>query len=359
MRRTRSGFTLVELLVVIAIIGILVGLLLPAVQAAREAARRMQCQNNLKQFGLAAHNFESAYKYFPPVQHTKLFTETSGAIVTRTSEAPIQVYMLPYFEQANKYDLFDLNYNVNSDAPIHTSIPTKAGANRPARLTDIPSFLCPSDPSEVFYIDGGNAGRQSYHACTGGAQLRGGNVLDGIFAKAYPAAGQVMKGPKFADITDGTSNTAMFAEVMRGTLASNATNQYNHTTMFFTPTAYTDPAFNMDGRLIPQCLPGGNSTTSTWIRYTGHQYYRALTPNFVYSHTLPINWNKKAQAVAQQNYNCGVSFNTAHIAASSYHTGGANMCRADASVSFVSQNTDFAVWQAVGSRANGEVVTLE
>jgi prepilin-type N-terminal cleavage/methylation domain-containing protein len=100
--RIRRGFTLVELLVVIAIIGILVGLLLPAVQAAREAARRMQCQNNLKQFGLAAHNFESAFKYFPPVQHTKVFTETSGALVTRTSEAPVQVFMLPFFEQANK-----------------------------------------------------------------------------------------------------------------------------------------------------------------------------------------------------------------------------------------------------------------
>jgi prepilin-type N-terminal cleavage/methylation domain-containing protein len=140
-RTARSrGFTLVELLVVIAIIGILVGLLLPAVQAAREAARRMQCSNNLKQFGLAAHNFESAFKYFPPQQHSKVFTETSGAKVTRYSDAPLQVFMLPYFEQANKYNLFNLDYNTNSDAPIHTSIPTKTGANAAARLTDIPTF---------------------------------------------------------------------------------------------------------------------------------------------------------------------------------------------------------------------------
>lgn len=355
MKRRNQGFTLVELLVVIAIIGILVGLLLPAVQAAREAARRMSCQNNLKQFGLAAHNFESSYKYFPPTQHTTL---VNG--VTRTSQAPAQVYMLPFFEQGNKFDLFDLRYDVNSDLPIDASYPTKTGANRPARLTDIPSFLCPSDPSEVFYIDGGNAGRQSYHACIGGCRLRGGTLIDGIFARPYPSAGQVMKGPKFADITDGTSNTAMFAEVLRGTLASNATNQYDNTTVFYATSAYSSPALYMDGRTIPQCLPGGNSTTSTWIRYTGHQYYRALTTNFVYSHTLPINWIKKTNNLATQRYNCGVSnFNDVHIAASSRHSGGANMCRADGSCSFVADTIDFATWQAVGSQSGGEVVNIE
>lgn len=359
MKRYHRGFTLVELLVVIAIIGILVGLLLPAVQAAREAARRMQCQNNLKQFGLAAHNFESAMKYFPPVQHTKVFTETSGARVTRTSEAPVQVFLLPYFEQGNKWNLFDLDYNVNSDAAIHTSVPARPGANRPARLTDVPSFLCPSDPSDVFYVDGGNAGRQSYHACTGAARLRGGTVLDGVFAKPYPSAGNVMVGPKMGEISDGTSNTALFAEVLRGTLVFNATNQWNNTTVFFTPTAYSTAAMYLDGRNIPQCLPNGNTTTSTWIRYTGHQYYRALTPNFVYSHTLPVNWNKKMQNIAQQRYNCGVSFNDLHMAASSGHTGGANMCRADGSVSFISDAVDFVIWQGVGSRAGGEVASLD
>jgi prepilin-type N-terminal cleavage/methylation domain-containing protein/prepilin-type processing-associated H-X9-DG protein len=359
MRLRRSGFTLVELLVVIAIIGILVGLLLPAVQAAREAARRMQCQNNLKQFGLAAHNFESANRYFPPVQHTKVFTQTDGSRLTRTSEAPIQVFMLPYFEQGNKYNLFDLNYNVNSDAAIDPSIPARTGANRPARLTDIPSFLCPSDGSEVFYTDGGNAGRQSYHACTGASRLRGGTTLDGIFAKAYPSAGQVMTGPKMGEISDGTSNTALFSEVLRGTLVFNATNQYDNTTVFFTGTAYANAAQYLDGRNIPQCMPNGNTTTSTWIRYTGHQYYRALTPNFVYSHTLPINWNRKTNNLTTQRYNCGVSFNDLHMAASSNHTGGANMCRADGSVSFVSDGTDFVVWQAVGSRSGGEVASLD
>ncbi len=354
----RRGFTLVELLVVIAIIGILVGLLLPAVQAAREAARRMQCSNNVKQFGLAAHNFESTFKYFPPVQHTKVFPATPAPI-TRTSEAPLQVFMLPYFEQGNKFNLFDLNYNVNSDAAIDPSLPSKPAANRAARITDVPTFLCPSDPSEAVYIDNGNAGRQSYYGCTGGANLRGGTMIDGIFAKAYPAAGQVMTGPKMAEITDGTSNTALFAESIRGTLAWNATNQFDNTTAMFVSAAYANAAQFMDGRTIPQCLPNGNSSAGSFIRYGGHQYYRALTPNFVYSHTLPVNWNKKTNNLASQRYNCGVSFNTLHKAASSYHTGGATLGRADGSVSFVSDSTDFVVWQAIGSRANGEVANIE
>ncbi len=361
MSRTgRRGFTLVELLVVIAIIGVLVGLLLPAVQQAREAARRMQCSNNLKQFGLAAHNFESAYKYLPPQQHSVVLPAPSTAIpTTYYSGATIQVLLLPFFEQSNKLNLFDLNYNVNSDAPLNSNIPTKVGANRAARLSDVPTFLCPSDPSAAVYFDNGNAGRQNYFGCIGGANMRGGLDIDGIFAYPLPASGQTMKGPSLAKITDGTSNTAMFSEVSRGKLASNATNQYDHTTSFMSTTAFTT-AQSLDGRTVPQCLPNGNTTTSSWIRYTGHQYYRNLPQNFIYTHTLPINWIRNRNNPAVQNYNCGTTaFTVTHHAASSYHPGGVQVCRADGSVTFVTDSIDFAVWQAVGSRANGEVASID
>ncbi len=355
------GFTLVELLVVIAIIGILVGLLLPAVQAAREAARRMQCSNNLKQVGLAAHNFESTFKYFPPREHSTVLPNASGVPTTYSSGATPQALMLAYLEQANKANQFDHNYNVNSDAAIAPGIPAKTGANAQARYYDVPAYLCPSDPSSAVYQFTGQpaAGRQSYHACIGGANLRGGTTIDGIFAKPSAPAGQQLKGPKFGEIPDGTSNTALFAEVMRGTLVYNATNQFDHTTMFNSTSAFPDAQL-LDGRTVAQCLPGGNGTTSSWLRYTGHQYYRNLPINFVYTHTLPPNWNRKSQSPTTQNYNCGTtSFVTQHIAASSFHTGGAMACYADGSVHFISQSVDFTAWQATGSRAGGEVAVVE
>lgn len=353
----RPGFTLVELLVVIAIIGVLIALLLPAVQQAREAARRMQCTNNLKQFGLAAHNFESTFKTFPPLRHSKAFRETTGAVTIASSEAPAQVFLMPFFEQGAAYDLFDLNYNVNSDAAIHSSIPTKSGANSSARLAQVPFMLCPSDPSVNDYY---SAGRLSYHACVGGTNMYGGTTIDGVFATPKPTnEGQVMKGPRMAEITDGLSNTALFSEVMRGTKQFNDYGQYDNTTVMLSSSAYSGAQLT-DGRNIGECLPGGYDLVGSVIRYTGHQYYRCLPQMVTYTHTLPPNWNKKVSDPTRQRYNCGnTGFVATHVAASSLHPGGANYCRADGSVGFATETTDFQIWQAVGSRAGGEVAQIQ
>jgi len=369
MIRRRSGFTLIELLVVIAIIAILIGLLLPAVQKIREAANRMKCSNNLKQFGLAAHNYESTNGFLPPTQHTVVLPDpATGVPKTYSSGATLQALMLPYFEQANKYNQFDMNYNVNSDAPINSNFPAKPNANAAARSFDVPIFLCPSDPSKAFTFT--NAGRLNYMGSLGGSSsYRGGGTqndpggvtraagtLDGIFALPFPANGQMMDGTPIAGITDGTSNTAMFSEVMRGTYpAGTSSATYDNTTSIIGGT-YSGVSLT-DGRNVPECVSGNGSGTK--IHYVGQQYYRNLPQDFLYTHTLPINWNRKTGDPTTQRYICGNSaFTAIHQAASSYHSGGVNVCLADGSVRFVRDSIDFVVWQGVGSRSNGEVANL-
>jgi prepilin-type N-terminal cleavage/methylation domain-containing protein/prepilin-type processing-associated H-X9-DG protein len=352
----RRGFTLVELLVVIAIIGVLVALLLPAVQAAREAARRTQCINNLRQFALAAHNFEDTLKTLPPRVHTKVINGTRYS-----SGATPQVMMLPFMEGKNKFDSFDLNYDTNSDAQIDGgatgTIPVKTGANAQARLTDLKVFLCPSDPSSARTF---NAARMNYMGSLGGsAAMSGGTNLDGVFAMPLVAGAELL-GRRLGEVTDGTSNTAIFAEVKRGTYPgggpSTPATTFDHTTNNVGGT-YSGTTLT-DGRTVAECLTG--SSTSK-IHYVGQQYYRGqIAQTWAYTHTLPVNWNKQlSNGSPQQKYICGASgFTQIHQPAASYHPGGANIGLADGSTRFVTESTDFVIWQGAGSMANGEATQL-
>lgn len=343
----RKGFTLIELLVVIAIIAILIGLLLPAVQKVREAAARMKCANNLKQIGLACHNYESANNYFPPYQHTKVIAGT-----TATSNASTLAIILPYVEQANKLNQFhpDLNYDVNADTRIHTSITPTTFNQTAARNSDVPIYLCPSDGSNNNYF---TAGRNNYVGSQGAhADVRHNGAGAGIFSAIFPT-GSEMKGVGITTLADGTSNTVLYSERIRATLDWNAPAGVFDNTTLMRASGMTEM---VDGRVIPTCQSG--SPFSGRLTYSGHQYYRSLNFLQTFTHTLPPNWNLKVNA--NQKYNCGnfSNLNQAHIAASSYHSGGVNMCLADGSVRFVTNSIDFVVWQGVGTRNGGEVATL-
>jgi prepilin-type N-terminal cleavage/methylation domain-containing protein/prepilin-type processing-associated H-X9-DG protein len=338
----RKGFTLIELLVVIAIIAILIGLLLPAVQKVREAAARMKCSNNLKQMALAAHNFESAFSSLPPGEWKR---STDGG----TQRPSLNTVILAYIEQANKFNQF------NFDFDVHTGT-----VNFPAQEQDVPTFLCPSESSsaQMTNANGRPIGRSNYFGNIGAmADSRSATDARGgiFFVKVPTNPGETPQGIKIGAISDGTSNTVMFAEVMRSQQPNAAAVDY--TTNVQSGDIAVAPGL-YDGRLVTGCAGG---TVAKRIGYVGLQYHRGgINHQSLYSHTLPINWNKNTGNTATQKYTCGdASFRRAHIPPSSYHSGGANVALSDGSVRFVRDSVDFVTWQAYGTRAGGEVATLD
>lgn len=228
MRKSQKGFTLVELLVVIAIIGVLVGLLLPAVQAAREAARRMSCSNNFKQLGLAIHNYHSAYKQLP--QHGGGTSDTAfrRSFNVTPNGNMLQLSMLvplaPFYEQQAVWEQVSNPNDFDSDGTIDFPAMGPSLQNTDYRpwLTEIPTLRCPSDPGQGLPA----FARTNYAACTGDSGDRladgptnGGRVNAHPFPR-QPESRAASRGAfvtytetKFRDILDGLSNTIMMGEI--------------------------------------------------------------------------------------------------------------------------------------------------
>ncbi len=316
-----QGFTLIELLVVIAIIGVLIALLLPAVQKVREAANRAQCSNNLKQIALAAHHYHGNCDCFPP-----------GA-VSGSSQACALIFLLPYLEQDSTYRLFDFSKSVFADA-----------ANAAGRAQQPPIFLCPSDPSQGYYQDSfGISGKSNYFGNMGahgwvqdqrGAAQTKPVDLAGVFGNNSRT--------RLTDITDGTSNTALFAEIKRG--ARPGDDNLDVTVLLPPVWDITSNAATNPNNLLPPAAcdtPGANP-----LNYTGLQYEHGSLVTALYTHTVPPNYSGR---------DCirGLFYDQGHLAARSYHPGGVNIALADGSVRFISDGIQFSTWRALGTRAGG------
>ncbi|MEY3458598.1 MAG: Type secretion system protein precursor [Planctomycetota bacterium] len=378
MARRRPGFTLIELLVVIAIIAILVALLLPAVQQAREAARRTQCKNNLKQIGLALHNYLSTHSRFPPgrllpdltiggVPQTSYTSYSSNATNVWTGNRSVHIFILPYMEQANIYNLINFA-GPNSTRMTTSGVPSNPNYQAYAQAAGL--FLCPSDANTGRVISENNyvynfGGSTPYGGAANSTQQTNWTAGITVGTQALPCGGNgaFTAGASLfdRDFTDGLSNTAMFSERTKGSATAAASTPPTPSDIITSPNRQNtllppDTMFN-DCLNAPRVASGFNFTTfGRWANgsdfsngwpfagYSGTMYNHVATPNW---RGLDCgNWSAIADTPGEH----------AIISARSMHTGGANVMMADGSVRFATENIDLRLWRSVGTRSTGETI---
>ena len=320
--RSLHGFTLVELLVVIAIIGILVALLLPAVQAAREAANRTSCINNMKQISVSIAKFENSRKHLP--------IGNVGWNKARTSWLGFTVFMqiFPFMEESGVYERFDFTTRWFNDP------------NRSNYAHQILAYQCPSDDSAGRWLDewcrsnySVNFGPLQAHPYVGSgvgadsASIRG--LPDSTIVNPTPALGPFsMQVPhKLREITDGTSNTITVSEIITG--ASDGT------------------SYGVDLR-------------GCWgFPFIGTIYLHRVTPNSSIPDNLRNYFCGKDSQESRRNPCVGIgeSHQLEHVAARSLHPGGVNVVFADGHIEFYGDEVDLVVWQALSTIAGGEIIS--
>ncbi|WP_165235194.1 DUF1559 family PulG-like putative transporter [Aquisphaera insulae] len=320
--RLRTGFTLIELLVVIAIIAVLIALLLPAVQSAREAARRIQCTNNLKQIGLALHNYEGIHGRLPSAR------VAGGA--TGASYWSSLAQILPNLEgQTISNSLnFQLNPRPSATNPVNY-------ANTTGIASIVTAYLCPSDPKADRVI--ADYGPTNYVANAGSGTINGGSftVTSGLPVPDGPFYNG--SGVRFAEIRDGLSSTSGISEVIKGTGTSTTGTSPPDTIRYF---AFGNPG---SGGLTDAFCSG----LTTWNAERGRQWsHGSFSGGATFNHYSAPN-SKSVDCI----------YDTAsRSSARSFHAGGVNTLFLDGHVQFVKDTVDLRTWRSIASIAGGEVV---
>ena len=347
---SRRGFTLIELLVVIAIIAILIALLLPAVQQAREAARRSTCKNNLKQLGIAMHNYHETHSIFPRANFERQESTTYGYGGYSYFAFSAQAMMLPFLDQAPLYNQFNFSLAPNQST------------NNTVKQAVIPAFLCPSDTRNISNGGGYNYGPgNSYAVCAGPS----------LYWFAYAPSGTTptnlqhqvgmfnyRKAVRLRDLTDGASNTIAASEIMMGDGNNDASQIGEGDTVRGVsrgsiassyPTladikTWGSACLAKKSSLPASPAPRGDTGSNWAYGNIGSSVFNTLTnPNSEYPNCVSC-------------VTCGTNDSPGLFAARSRHTGGVHVLLGDGSTRFVSENIDNATWRNLGGVADGQVI---
>ncbi|WP_339733883.1 DUF1559 domain-containing protein [uncultured Gimesia sp.] len=313
MNQRKRGFTLIELLVVIAIIAILIALLLPAVQQAREAARRSTCKNNLKQIGLALHNYLDTHSTFPPGITRAPQHPYAGVSGWNTGKVLWSAFILPFMDQGPLYNKIDFSM---PDPGRHAN-------NADVRKVDLPAYRCPSDPGGKGTTGDSSSGPSNYTGCVGNSPL--GSVSGG--GSSYKNNGTSVfftdSKTKIRDITDGTSNTMMVSELLVG---SEYLNYGNVST----------------GGILDDCSMSGSTG-----KLRGRSWFYG-DASIDWAYLTVFSPNTKLACRTFQEY--------ANASPASQHVGGVHILLCDGAVRFVSDNIHLKTWQDLGNKSDDNVL---
>jgi prepilin-type N-terminal cleavage/methylation domain-containing protein len=378
----KTGFTLVELLVVIAIIGVLVALLLPAIQAARESARRTQCVNNVKQMALAAANYESSHKVFPPGRlNPDAERQQGGSWIpipgnssyggynaqTRYGNYSVHIWLLPHMEAGNIYNMIDFK---KGQVKQMTSGTTVVNPHYNAYATAQGLFICPSDPNTGVVISENN-----YRSNFGGSTIFAGAQAgtsdstvtnpEGFIAGGNGAFTFGAKGLKASEYTDGLSHTAFFSERTKGSGVDasrepptrwdiigrgkgNDVTKLKSADLFLECQAYVPAPANLIFTAAGRWLPGSDYSNGwPFAGYDASQY----------NHVAPPNW--AGQDCGSNSFIPDAPDEHAIVAARSEHTGSVVVAFGDGHTSVIADSINPDAWRAIGSRNGGETVDTE
>jgi prepilin-type N-terminal cleavage/methylation domain-containing protein/prepilin-type processing-associated H-X9-DG protein len=335
MQRRRNAFTLIELLVVIAIIAVLIALLLPAVQAAREAARRIQCVNNMKQLGLALHNYHDIHNAIVAGRIYSLKQCPSGNVLSGCQDTPWFCLMLPQYEQTPLYNAF--NFTVGSSGPGNVGL----AINSTITATKIGLFQCPSDRDNLFVFPPLPMETKGNYAINwGNTQYDQGLVTPNFPAgTTRPMPFPLNKSVSFASVTDGLSQTVFMAEILQGTQ-------------------------NDIRGLVWSSIAGAGTFMTRFTPNQFNDFYQQPVPTLkptagvANADILPNGFCVPEPVLGLPCLNVS-TFAFAFAGARSRHAGGVNTLFGDGSVHFIKNSIDPATWIALGSISSSETISAD